>query len=73
MATATMVHLIVYRLCECYGTGRATSHGLSAATGTSQQRTPRLRFAFFASGFLRASHAMSINEHGLEVSEPSLR
>ena len=32
MATATIVHLIVYRLCECYGTGRATSHGLSAAT-----------------------------------------
>ena len=73
MATTMIVHLIVCRLCGRYETGQATAHGTSTATSTSQQRTPRLRFAFFASGFLRASHAMSIHEHSLEVSEPSLR
>ena len=69
----TNLHYTVCRLYERYGTGQATSHGLTTATGTSYQRTPRQRFAFFASGFLRASHAMSMNEHSPEVSEPYLR
>ena len=73
MATTSIVLYIIRRLCKRYGAGQATSRGLSTSTGASHHRLPRNRFAFFASGFSRASHAMSIDEHSLEVSEPSLR
>ena len=73
MATTMNVHFIACRLCEHYGTGQANSHGLSAATSTSHQRLPSLRFAFFSSVFLRALHAMSMHEHSLDVSAPYLR